>query len=286
MDTHFNAFNKYPSQYQQHHSSDYHYFQGKLRKFAVRTFPTILSPKNSELKYDGKSKKWKKSGKKRFISTKSLKQSIGGIDIVEERKKIRKLFWKEYESLKHHQRGVPSVRLDLQAWNRVKESVKLLMLDKEIGPIPGVEIEDVFDFRLELKIMGIHSHIVRGIDYTKCNSMKKYIAVSIVATEGYDDMMMKADELIYSGEGGKSESKCQELKMGNLALRNSIEENNYVRVVRGIKCREKRKINFVYDGLYKVIKFDEVIGSKGCLKFVFTLKRCSGQKSIVWAKYR
>lgn len=217
------------------------------------------------------------------------------IDVANERKKLLNLFRKECDSLRK-QRGKLFKRIDRMAYKVIQDSGEMFMTHKIFGPIPGVEIEDCFNYRAELIIMGLHFHHIRGIDY-KTMSNNRVLATSIVATEGYGDTMKNQDELIYTGEGGggtidgngnSKGYKDQKLKGGNLALKNSLEAGNFVRVIRGMKSKQNvnSTTKFVYDGLYKVTGFGKKIGSNGKLQFEFTLKRCSGQRTIVWAKYK
>lgn len=62
--------------------------------------------------------------------------------------------------------------------------------DKRIvGPIPGVEIGDIFFYRVELCLLGLHGHTQAGIGYAPSAFVeeKEPIAVSVIASGGYED---------------------------------------------------------------------------------------------------
>ncbi|KAK9198300.1 hypothetical protein WN944_013484 [Citrus x changshan-huyou] len=85
-------------------------------------------------------------------------------------------------------------------------------------------------------MIGLHLQIQGGIDYVKHKG--KILATSIVASGGYDDNLDNSDVLIYTGQGGNvmnggKEPEDQKLERGNLALANSIHEQNPVRVISG-----------------------------------------------------
>ena len=60
---------------------------------------------------------------------------------------------------------------------------------KRLGPVPGVEVGDRFQYRTELYIVGLHLQFQKGIDYMKEDGV--LIATSIVATEKYSNEMEK-----------------------------------------------------------------------------------------------
>ncbi|XP_021735116.1 histone-lysine N-methyltransferase, H3 lysine-9 specific SUVH5-like [Chenopodium quinoa] len=227
-------------------------------------------------------------------TTKMGFESNSGIDVVYERRKLLESFRKSCQYYRN-QSGGCSKRIDCMAYDDLKDSGELFIIHKTFGPIPGVQVGECFDYRFELVIMGIHYHHYRGIDYTE-TSNGRVLATSVVATEGYGDDLMKPDELVYTGEGGgtfdgtsKGEAKDQELRAGNLAMKNSANDGNFVRVIRGIKSKRydlKSATTFVYDGLYNVVDYAKKLGPNGKMQYKFTLKRCSGQKTISWEKFK
>ncbi|XP_057449760.1 uncharacterized protein LOC130741016 isoform X2 [Lotus japonicus] len=61
-------------------------------------------------------------------------------------------------------------RVDLQAAKILKEKGKYVNTGKQIlGSVPGVEVGDKFQYRVELNIIGLHRQIQGGIDYVKHN---------------------------------------------------------------------------------------------------------------------
>ncbi|XP_021901220.1 histone-lysine N-methyltransferase, H3 lysine-9 specific SUVH1-like [Carica papaya] len=156
---------------------------------------------------------------------------------------------------------------------------------KRIGAVPGVEVGDIFFFRMELCLVGLHAPSMAGIDYigVKTSQEEEPLAVSIVSSGGYEDNVEDGDVLIYSGQGGNINSRDKEvmdqkLERGNLALDKSSRRGNEIRVIRGIKdlANPTGKI-YVYDGLYKIEESWTEKGKSGCNVFKHKLIRIPGQ---------
>ncbi|KAJ4971738.1 hypothetical protein NE237_004837 [Protea cynaroides] len=198
-------------------------------------------------------------------------------------------FLKEEEK-KLKEQGCSIKRIDLVAYNRLKERWDFSG-EAILGSIPGVEVGDKFQFRVELYIVGLHRHFESGIDYMEKNG--KIIATSIVLSGGYDNDLYDPDVLVYSGQGGKSMhgnkwTKDQKLEGGNLALVNSIDTKNFVRVIFGSKevkdsnsiySRGKKVLYYVYNGLYKVEYYWQETGCSGNCIFKFQLRRVEGHSN-------
>ncbi|KAM7251183.1 hypothetical protein ACFE04_023066 [Oxalis oulophora] len=179
------------------------------------------------------------------------------------------------------------LRIDLDAAKVLKEKNKLVNTDKQyIGPVPGVEVGDEFNYRVELAIVGVHRLYQGGIDYVRQGG--KILATSIVASGGYNDDLDSSDVLIYSGQGGTGDKKKgpedQKLERGNLSLANSKDERNPVRVIRGETANPsdpKSKI-YIYDGLYVVDSYWQDMGQHGKMVYQFRLVRIPGQPELAW----
>ncbi|RDX65859.1 Histone-lysine N-methyltransferase, H3 lysine-9 specific SUVH6, partial [Mucuna pruriens] len=177
-----------------------------------------------------------------------------------------------------------SKRVDLHAARILKEKGKYVNLGKQIvGSVPGVEVGDEFQYRVELNIVGLHRQIQGGIDYVKHNG--KILATSIVASGGYADDLDNSDVLIYTGQGGNvmntdKEPEDQKLERGNLALKNSSDEKNPVRVIRGTESMDGKCRTYVYDGLYVVESCWQDMGPHGKLVYRFRLRRIHGQPEL------
>ncbi|KAK4412766.1 Histone-lysine N-methyltransferase, H3 lysine-9 specific SUVH1 [Sesamum alatum] len=162
---------------------------------------------------------------------------------------------------------------------------------KRIGHVPGVEVGDIFFFRMELCIVGLHAPSMAGIDYmsVKITMDEEPIAVSIVSSGGYDDDGDDGEVLIYSGQGGVQRKDGQmfdqKLERGNLALEKSLHRANDVRVIRGLKdvAGSNGKI-YVYDGLYKIQESWVEKNKSGCNVFKYKLVRVPGQPEafLLW----
>ncbi|XP_052170276.1 histone-lysine N-methyltransferase, H3 lysine-9 specific SUVH4-like [Diospyros lotus] len=204
----------------------------------------------------------------------------------------------QVEEAKVKQQGQLSKRIDMEAAKIIRAKGKEVNTGKHmIGSVPGVEVGDEFQYRVELALVGIHRLYQAGIDYMKHEGM--IIATSIVASGGYPDELDNPDVLIYSGQGGNvtakdKEPQDQKLERGNLALKNSISVKNPVRVIRGFKemktshsdSKAKLASTYTYDGLYKVERYWHEVGSHGKLVFKFELKRVPGQPELAWKEVK
>ncbi|XP_024522726.1 histone-lysine N-methyltransferase, H3 lysine-9 specific SUVH4 [Selaginella moellendorffii] len=191
-----------------------------------------------------------------------------------------------------------SQRPDLKAISKMLRMNAILFPEKRIGDLPGVKVGDTFFSRAELVSVGIHKHWINGIDYIGKgdNDHKTYnlpLAISIVMSGGYEDDVDNSDDVIYTGQGGNNlagdrrQMKHQEMKRGNLALKNSIEEGNPVRVFRGHDLRHSyTKRVYTYDGLYKVVDYWAERGISGFKVYKFKLRRCEGQPALTTEQVR
>ncbi|KAM3397014.1 histone-lysine N-methyltransferase, H3 lysine-9 specific SUVH6-like [Capsicum galapagoense] len=124
------------------------------------------------------------------------------------------------------------IRIDLQAEKKFKAKGKEVNTGLQIlGEIPGVEVGDVFQYRVELALVVVHRLYQAGIDFMDSGGL--LVATSIVASGAYDDDVGDARELIYSCQGGDVVGKVkipedQKLVKGNLTLKNSISRGNPV----------------------------------------------------------
>ncbi|KAF8115231.1 hypothetical protein N665_0029s0071 [Sinapis alba] len=150
---------------------------------------------------------------------------------------------------------------------------------KRPGVVPGVEIGDIFFFRFEMCLVGLHSPSMAGIDYLVIED--EPISTSIVSS-GYDDNDKgNPDVLIYTGQGGNAdkdkEASDQKLERGNLALEKSLHKNSAVRVIRGLKEATHRVKIYVYDGLFEIKESWIEKGKSGHNTFKYKLVRVPGQ---------
>uniref|UniRef100_A0A1J3EM30 Histone-lysine N-methyltransferase, H3 lysine-9 specific SUVH5 n=4 Tax=Noccaea caerulescens TaxID=107243 RepID=A0A1J3EM30_NOCCA len=198
------------------------------------------------------------------------------------------------EEARPRERKVGMFRVAVEASKIIKSQGKYLNVGtKIVGSVPGVEVGDEFQYRIELNFLGIHRPSQGGIDYM-IDACGDKVATSIVSSGGYDDDLDNSDILTYTGQGGNvinkgnknSEPKDQELVKGNLALANSKDKKNPVRVIRGNKATPLGSSadakNYVYDGLYLVEEFWQETGSHGKMVFKFRLRRIPGQPELTW----
>ncbi|KAJ7073924.1 PUA-like domain-containing protein [Mycena amicta] len=156
------------------------------------------------------------------------------------------------------------------------------------GNIPGVQVGDCFEDRESLATAGLHAPPQAGIWY-----QTRFGAYSIVLNGGYEDDVDEGDRIVYTGhgKGGKGAetvgSKApqqghQEWKLGNLALKRSMDERRPVRVIRGSECKSNfaPKSGFRYDGLYRVTRARRELGKEGYWVCRFTMIRLPNQSPI------
>ncbi|XP_010540062.1 PREDICTED: histone-lysine N-methyltransferase, H3 lysine-9 specific SUVH3-like [Tarenaya hassleriana] len=157
-------------------------------------------------------------------------------------------------------------------------------MKKRVGSVPGVEVGDIFYFRIEMCLVGLHMQTMAGIDYliVKGGSEEDPLATSIVSSGHYDDDAEDPDSLIYSGQGGNADknrqASDQKLERGNLALERSLRNSNTVRVIRGVRdvTSQNTKI-YIYDGLFSIKESWVEKGKSGCNTFKYKLARLPGQ---------
>lgn len=86
----------------------------------------------------------------------------------------------------------PRNRADLKASVKMRTSGLYVQKDPDVrvvGPVPGVNIGDVFFYRAELMVLGVHNQIQGGIGFVPAKMVPEGepIATSIVASGGYQD---------------------------------------------------------------------------------------------------
>ncbi|PQP92216.1 histone-lysine N-methyltransferase family member SUVH9-like [Prunus yedoensis var. nudiflora] len=176
-------------------------------------------------------------------------------------------------------------RGDLRAASVLRDRGLWLNRDKRIvGSIPGVYVGDIFFFRMELCVVGLHGQVQAGIDYLPASQSSNHepIATSIIVSGGYEDDEDAGDVIIYTGHGGqdKFNRQCahQKLEGGNLALERSMHYGIEVRVIRGIKCQGSVSSKlYVYDGLYRIFDCWFDVGKSGFGVYKYKILRMEGQ---------
>ncbi|GKB52943.1 histone-lysine N-methyltransferase, H3 lysine-9 specific SUVH4 isoform X1, partial [Tanacetum coccineum] len=152
----------------------------------------------------------------------------------------------------------------------MRKSRQILYPERRIGHLPGIDVGHQFCSRAEMVAVGLHCHWLNGIDSMGKNYRKK-------VKEENDGIL-----------GSKHQYKNQELKLGNLALKNSMDQSIPVRFIRGHPSKDKglnkkKKEGFklfTYDGLYKVVDCRFDVGKSGFSVYKFSLKRLEGQPKL------
>ncbi|WCJ40240.1 Histone-lysine N-methyltransferase H3 lysine-9 specific SUVH4 [Euphorbia peplus] len=184
-------------------------------------------------------------------------------------------------------------RPDLKAITKMLESNAILYPEKRIGDLPGINVGHQFYSRAEMVAIGFHSHWLNGIDFMGCIYSKVYgnytfpLAVAIVLSGMYEDDLDNAEDVVYTGQGGhnltgnKRQIRDQKMERGNLALKNCVEQDTPVRVIRGHESASSYSGKvYTYDGLYKVVQYWAEKGISGFTVFKFRLRRLEGQSTL------
>ena len=132
------------------------------------------------------------------------------------------------------------------------------------GNIPGTKVGQIFADRRHLRAAGIHAPTMAGIWGAQEG------AYSIVLSGGYEDDIDELDYILYTGQGGQDapggkQIADQTFTKGNLGLKLSCEYQLPVRVIRGHQIKNGPNSGYRYDGLYRVQKFERVLGKRGFL---------------------
>ncbi|XP_026435882.1 histone-lysine N-methyltransferase family member SUVH9-like [Papaver somniferum] len=196
-----------------------------------------------------------------------------------------------FEEDKGRNIGIVMKRLrgDLKAAALMRDKGLWLNRDKRIiGNIPGVCVGDIFFFRMEMCVLGLHGQVQAGIDYVPAvrSTSGEPVATSIIVSGGYEDDEDQGDVIIYTGQGGQlrnttKQSVHQKLEGGNLALERSMFYGIEIRVIRGLK-HEGSPTNkaYVYDGLYRVVDSWFDVGKSGFGVYKYKLVRMEDQHEM------
>ncbi|KAH6834621.1 hypothetical protein C2S53_006144 [Perilla frutescens var. hirtella] len=192
---------------------------------------------------------------------------------------------KQMDPMGHHRKP----RGDLKASALMRHGGLWLNRDKRIvGDIPGISVGDVFFYRMELCVVGLHGQPQAGIDYVPASqsSNGEPIATSVIVSGGYEDDEDAGDVIVYTGHGGQDKNHNkqvvhQKLECGNLALERSMNYGIEVRVIRGFKYggSVSGKV-YVYDGLYRIVDTWFDVGKSGFGVFKFKLVRIENQPEM------
>lgn len=183
------------------------------------------------------------------------------------------------------------LRGDLRAASLMRERGLWLNRDKRIvGAIPGIMVGDLFLFRMELCVVGLHGQIQAGIDFlpASMSSTGEPIATSVIVSGGYEDDMDDGEVIVYTGHGGQEKNSSrqishQKLESGNLALERSMHYGVEVRVIRGMKYEGSAAGSgkvYVYDGVYRIVDCWFDVGRSGFGVYKFKLWRIEGQAKM------
>ncbi|KAI8562565.1 hypothetical protein RHMOL_Rhmol03G0044900 [Rhododendron molle] len=227
----------------------------------------------------------------------TIRRSDGDRESVRYVLMIYTLLRRRFTQAEDSKESTPGVtrRPDLRAGALLMSKGIRTNMTKRVGAVPGIEVGDIFFFRMEICLVGLHAQSMAGIDYMslKVGLDEEPVAVSIVSSGSYEDNDEDGDVLIYSGQGGvlrkDNVMMDQKLERGNLALEKSLHRGNDVRVIRGMRDETNAtgKI-YVYDGLYNIQESWVEKGKSGCNVFKYKLVRAAGQPEAftLWKSVR
>ncbi|CAJ1941934.1 unnamed protein product [Sphenostylis stenocarpa] len=222
--------------------------------------------------------------------TRLLYDSLRVLTAIEEEKRVAGLA-EATETAKAVKGRGRRLRGDLRAATLMR--ARGLWLNREqriVGAIPGIMVGDLFLFRMELCVVGLHGQIQAGIDYlpASVSPSGEPIATSVIVSGGYEDDLDDGEVIIYTGHGGQGKNSSkqiadQKLEGGNLALERSMHYGVEVRVIRGMRYEGSASGSgrvYVYDGVYKIVDQWVDKGKSGFDVFKFKLWRIEGQAKM------
>ncbi|CAH8318371.1 unnamed protein product [Eruca vesicaria subsp. sativa] len=161
-----------------------------------------------------------------------------------------------------------TARIDLNTQAFLEREGKNVNTPNRIGHVPGIHVGDEFQYKAELRVVGLHFRIMFGIDYVEIEGVK--FATSIVSSEKYD--------YDYKRKHVSKEKKAEDQKMikGNLALADSMIHKREVRVIRGGESWDGKGKHYVYEGLFLVDNYWLEKGVSGKNVYKFKLCRIPG----------
>uniref|UniRef100_A0A7N2L909 Uncharacterized protein n=1 Tax=Quercus lobata TaxID=97700 RepID=A0A7N2L909_QUELO len=174
--------------------------------------------------------------------------------VVETKKLFRNLFSKKQRE-QIAKEGKKNSATGIKLAKSLEKEGKWVNRSKQIGPVPGVEVGDLFYSAAEMNVVGLHHQFQSGIDYLKGLDGKLF-ATSILVSCRYDNDMKSTDSFTYTGQGGnplvgRVEPKDQKFTCGNLALKNSLEAGKPVR--RKSKAQKNiSRVNYISQGNKKI----------------------------------
>nr|GMC98413.1 histone-lysine N-methyltransferase, H3 lysine-9 specific SUVH6-like [Ipomoea batatas] len=215
----------------------------------------------------------------------SRRRVIKALDLFKDVYAVR---FKAYKAEQTH--GSPIQKIDVRTAMALKQEGKWVNYERVfVGNVPGVCIGDQFRFRAELVIVGLHRKFYAGIHYVKIQG--KNYAISVVNSGRYDNQSISPNSFIYVGHGGNlsiagKEPVDQELKYGNLALKNSRDKGVPVRVTRACRVQDensttKNNKRYIYEGLFVVTRYWQERSAQNCkMVFMFELHRMPNQTNF------
>ncbi|KAH6837328.1 hypothetical protein C2S53_003115 [Perilla frutescens var. hirtella] len=159
-------------------------------------------------------------------------------------------------------------RCDSEALFLMKQRGLCVNHDKKVvGDIPGISVGDVFLYRSEMTVIGLHGQRLAGIDY-------------VPAAQCFNGQPI-ATSVVVSGDKNHKQAADQKLKSGNLAMMTSMKYGIEVRVIRGLKYGGSASGKlYVYDGLYRIKETLFDVGKSGFRVYKFKLARIENQPEM------
>ncbi|KAJ3680613.1 hypothetical protein LUZ60_016891 [Juncus effusus] len=172
--------------------------------------------------------------------------------------------------------------LDLIAFKRFRERNNSFEETKKyVGTVPGTKVGDIFQLRVELCVVGLHTQIRSCVDFIKQED--ENLAISVVSYGNSLDLKkkIKIDSIEFVG----SSVATGDLKIegSNLALIKSMETKIPIRFIYGFMTKspnpKPRKLStYIYCGLYNVEKYwKKKSDDDKSYVYMFRLKRVAGQ---------
>ncbi|KAJ3336495.1 hypothetical protein HDU93_002697 [Gonapodya sp. JEL0774] len=168
-----------------------------------------------------------------------------------------------------------------------RSKISTVVKRDHIGPVPGIEVGQMWRYRVGVSEDGVHGPVVGGIAGTAKQGCR-----SIVLSGGYPEDEDNGDTFTYTGSGGrnlkegnrrtKEQDSDQQLLKGNLS---NWKKSRPIRVLRSSKMikeatKKQRGIEYVpkedgfrYDGIYKLVRYWPERNAKGFLCWRYEFRR-------------
>lgn len=153
------------------------------------------------------------------------------------------------------------------------EHIEVLQRSNEFGPVPPILHGEIFRFRNQLLLAGLHNDLIRGI----CVNLMGY-ATCVVTKYPLHNFLNQQGFPVIGGEGGGIAAghrvgvritNHQWLSQGNIGMRNSLVDESLVRLVcHGPLNAQSR---YTYEGEVTILDEEILLTAQGRIVFQYVV---------------